>query len=351
MKKLIFIFLIIASVALVGCGELYTIDPDIKDTSSPKITVNVQSPDEEEAITKVEQQDNQEATDQAQKDAEAQKAADLAAQEAAQKAEEKRLAEEEQRNEIVNDLFVNQFSSDKPYDLEVDVSELSNEAVTWSFKRNTDHSAVTGFQKVDLSLFDSYFIKDTTEKVMYLTFDEGYEEGYTPKILDILKDNNVKATFFITGYYLKSQPDLVKRMLAEGHIVANHSVNHPAFPTLTDEEVYNELADLAKAFKDVTGQEMAPFFRPPSANYSERILYLARKLGYRTIFYSMAYGDWNTDDQPGRDVAYDHVMSNYHDGAIILLHAVSKSNTEALDDILRDLKALGYRFGSLYELE
>jgi peptidoglycan-N-acetylmuramic acid deacetylase len=235
--------------------------------------------------------------------------------------------------------------------LDADISELSTEETSWSFKRNTTHSPVTGYYSVDLTLFDSYFIKNTDEKVMYLTFDEGYEEGYTPTILDTLKENNVKATFFITGQFLKTQPDLVKRMLAEGHIVANHSVNHPSFPTLTEEEIYDELVGLANDFKEVTGQEMAPFFRPPSAKYSEKTLYLTRKLGYRTIFYSIAYGDWDTKNQPGKEAAYEHVMTNYHNGAIILLHAVSKSNTEALDDILKDLKALGYRFGSLYELE
>jgi len=259
--------------------------------------------------------------------------------------------ENEIREELVDTLFVDQFSSYEAYTLEAKISELDNTETSWSFKRNETHDPVTGYYDVDLTLFGSYFIKDTEEKVLYLTFDEGYEEGYTGTILDVLKENNVKATFFITGHYLDTDLDLVQRMIDEGHTVANHTEKHPSMPTLSDEEIYNEISSLANRYQDLTGQEMAPFFRAPSGKYSERSLYLTRKLGYRTIFWSMAYKDWDTDDQPGRDAAYDHVLTNYHNGAIILLHAVSESNTLALDDILKDLKALGYRFGSLYELE
>ena len=354
MKK-IGIMLIIMSLFTVACGKLYTIDPGIVDTSdsSTKVEVNVQDNQEE----LVDQGPSQEELDKAKEEAQEKEAQEKEAQEErdrlAAEEEEAKAAEEEEaaREEIVDQLFVNQFSSNEPYTLDVDISELDNTETSWSFKRNTTHEPVTGYYDVDLSLFGAYFHKTTDEKVMYLTFDEGYEEGYTPKILDILKENNVKATFFITSYYLKSEPDLVKRMIAEGHIVANHSVNHPSFPTLTDEEVYDELTVLANEFKEVTGTEMAPFFRPPSGKYSERTLYLARKLGYRTIFWAMAYGDWDPDNQPGKEAAYEHVLTNYNNGAIILLHAVSESNTEALDDILKDLKDLGYRFGSLYELE
>ena len=140
-------------------------------------------------------------------------------------------------------------------------------------------------------------------------------------------------------------------MVEEGHLVGNHTENHPNMAAISDETLYEEITSLSDKYVNLTGQEMDPFLRPPSGKYSEKSLYLTRKLGYRTIFWSMAYKDWETDNQPGKQAAYDHVMSNYHNGAIILLHAVSESNTQALDDILKDLKALGYRFGSLYELE
>lgn len=251
--------------------------------------------------------------------------------------------------DLVEDLFITQFEQDKPYELEVELSELSDEGVGWSFDRKENHEPVTSYSKLDLDLFDAYFIKPTDEKVVYLTFDEGYENGYTEEILDVLMEYGVKATFFITGHYINTQPDLVNRMVEEGHIVGNHSVNHPKFSTLTADEIYDEITVLADDFEDLTGTEIAPFFRPPSGDHSEKSLYLTRKLGYRTIFWSMAYADWDPEKQPGEEAAYEHVMTNYHPGAIILLHAVSESNTLALPDILRDLLAEGYRFGSLYE--
>lgn len=349
MKKLGIVILIM-SFFTVGCGELYTIEPEIVNTSENASNNNEQEVSNSETETNEVKEEDNGPTEEELAKAEEERLAEE--EEAARLAQEEsdRLAEEE-REALIDELFVSQFSNDTAYDLDVDVSELDNTETSWSFKRNTEHEAVTGYYDVDITLFDTYFVKDTDEKVMYLTFDEGYEQGYTGEILDILKDNNVKATFFITSHYLNSQPDLVKRMVDEGHLVANHTVNHPSMPTLTEEEIYEEINVLAEDFKEVTGTEMAPFFRPPSGKYSERTLYLTRKLGYRTIFWSMAFGDWDPDNQPGSDVSYNHVLDNYHDGAIILLHAVSESNTQALDAILKDIKALGYRFGSLYELD
>ena len=140
-------------------------------------------------------------------------------------------------------------------------------------------------------------------------------------------------------------------MKEEGHVVGNHSQTHPDFTTQTDEQVIAEVSQVAAKFKEVVGTEMDPFFRFPSGRYSEKDLYIVRKLGFRSIFWSMAYKDWDTKDQPGKDYAYQHVMANYHPGAVILLHAVSSSNTEALADIITSLDEAGYRFGSLYELE
>lgn len=289
-----------------------------------------------------------------------------------EKAEEKELAETEKKEaetketaaaeqEIENKKkepvkntgseIVNQFSNQAEYNPPINIEELSTEAQSWSFKRNKEHLPVTGYYSLDLAKYGAYYLRNTEEKVVYLTFDEGYENGFTPAILDTLKEKQIKAAFFITGSYLKHSPELVKRMKEEGHVVGNHSQTHPDFTTQTDEQVIAEVSQVAAKFKEVVGTEMDPFFRFPSGRYSEKDLYIVRKLGFRSIFWSMAYKDWDTKDQPGKDYAYQHVMANYHPGAVILLHAVSSSNTEALADIITSLDEAGYRFGSLYELE
>lgn len=243
-------------------------------------------------------------------------------------------------------------SEEDSFDYSVDSSELSNESFGWSFKRNSNHEPVIGYnQGIDLEKYEAYYRVNTDEKVIYLTFDEGYENGYTSKILDILKENEVQAAFFVTKPYIESSADLCIRMVEEGHVVANHSVTHSSFPTLTNEQIKEELMGTAEAFNEATGYEMAPFFRPPSGNFSERVLNEVRKEGYNTVFWSLAYADWDVNKQPGAEYVYNHIMENHHPGGIFLLHAVSQSNTEALDDVLKALKAEGYRFGSLYELE
>lgn len=230
-------------------------------------------------------------------------------------------------------------------------SDEENRAISWSFKRNKDHSPVIGYNEgVDLAKFNSYYIGDTSEKVIYLTFDEGYENGYTPSILDTLKANNVKATFFLTKPFIESEPELSKRIVAEGHIAGNHTVNHPSMPDKTDEELVYEIEENARYFKEVTGYEMGHVLRPPEGKFSARTLDITNKLGYKTIFWSLAYLDWNPDNQPGKEAAYQHVMDNYHNGGIFLLHAVSQSNAEALDDIIKSLKNEGYTFDSLDNL-
>lgn len=239
-----------------------------------------------------------------------------------------------------------------PFDDSKDSSGLSKTGIAWSFKRNSEHKPTVGYnQGVPLEEYGAYYRVDTQEKVIYLTFDEGYENGYTPMILDILKENNVHATFFVTESYIKSNPDLCIRMKEEGHLVANHSSTHPNFSKLTDEEIKKELESTANKLKELTGYDMDPFFRPPAGDFSEYALYNIRKNGYRTIFWSLAYADWDPKNQPGTEYAYNHMMQNYHPGAIFLLHAVSESSTQALDSVIKDLKAGGYRFGSLYEVE
>lgn len=229
-------------------------------------------------------------------------------------------------------------------------ASLPNAKKAWWFKRNSDHLPPGAQSEIDLTKYDAYYLGNTNEKRVYLTFDEGYENGYTSKILDILKEHNVQAAFFVTKPYIKSQPDLIKRMVNEGHIVGNHSVTHPSLPDKTDEEVEYEILETARYFEEITGTSMPLYFRPPAGEYSERTLQITKDLGYKTIFWSMAYKDWDVNNQPGKQAAYEHIVQNHHPGAIILLHAVSSSNTEALGDMLKYLKDQGYIFASLDEL-
>lgn len=211
---------------------------------------------------------------------------------------------------------------------------LSNTSHGWGIKRNDNHQQPempSGIHNT-LARYNAYWIGSPKEKVLYLTFDEGYENGFTPKILDILKANNVKAAFFVTGHYVKSQPELVKRMVAEGHIVGNHTMTHPNLPDISDEQIKQELLSVEELFTKLTGRKMR-YLRPPKGEYSERTLAVTRNLGYHNIFWSLALVDW-VPMAGGPQEAYQSVMDNLHNGAVILLHAVSKDNTEALDRIL-----------------
>lgn len=227
-----------------------------------------------------------------------------------------------------------------------------NTKYAWYLIRRNDHlPPATGEKLVELAdKYNAIYLGDTSRKVVYLTFDEGYENGYTPVILDILKENNVRAAFFITMPYLQKNPDLVERMIREGHIVGNHTVNHPSLPDVRDDQkLKNEIEELSKAYKEKTGQEMK-YLRPPKGEFSERTLKISSDLGYRNVFWSFAYDDWNVNNQKGTDYAYKMVMDNIHNGGVLLLHAVSQSNAGALGSIIRDLKAQGYSFGTLDEI-
>lgn len=229
-------------------------------------------------------------------------------------------------------------------------NNMSNKRYGWGIKRNNKNEipeVPAGITNL-LARYDAYWLGKPEMKVVYLTFDEGYENGYTPKILDILKAQNVKAAFFITGHYLKSQPELVKRMVAEGHIVGNHTVNHPSLPELTTEQIKKEVEQLSEDFFKLTGKKMI-YLRPPKGEYSERTLAETRALGYYNIFWSLALVDW-VPLPGGAEESYQSVMGNLHNGAIILLHAVSKDNTEALERILKDIRAQGYSLKTLDDL-
>jgi delta-lactam-biosynthetic de-N-acetylase len=225
-----------------------------------------------------------------------------------------------------------------------------NDSKSWWFKRNQTNTPPSAQSDICTMQYDAYYLGDVSQKVIYLTFDEGYEMGYTEHILDILKENDIKATFFVTKTYIESDPDLVKRMVDEGHIVGNHSVTHRDMSKLSDEEIVNELEGCSAYFKEVTGVDMPLFFRPPAGEYSIRTLEKTQELGYKTIFWSFAYKDWVTNEQPGKQTAYNNILNYSHNGCIMLLHAVSKSNTEALDSAIKALKVEGYRFESLENL-
>ena len=192
---------------------------------------------------------------------------------------------------------------------------------------------------------------DTSQKVLYLTFDCGYENGCTEAILDALKKHNAPAAFFVVGHMIESAPDIVRRMAAEGHIVGNHTYHHPDMSSISDMAAFQkELTDLETLYQETTGQPLSKFYRPPQGKYSVENLKQAQQLGYTTVFWSLAYVDWNTDDQPSAEEAYAKLLPRIHDGAIVLLHSTSATNAAILDDLLTKWEEMGYTFASLDQL-
>ncbi len=205
--------------------------------------------------------------------------------------------------------------------------------------------------KEELAKYDAWYLGDDSEKVLYLTFDCGYENGNTEKILDALKKHNAKGTFFVVGHFLESAPELVKRMQQEGHMVGNHTWHHYDMDTIAEEGKFREELDsVADKYREITGQELNPFYRPPQGKYHLDNLAMAQKLGYKTIFWSLAYVDWNVDAQPSREEAMAKLTGRVHPGAVVLLHNTSKTNGEILDELLTKWEQMGYRFGTLEEL-
>ena len=203
----------------------------------------------------------------------------------------------------------------------------------------------------DLAWYDAYYVGSGEEKVIYLTFDCGYENGNTEPILDALKKHNATGTFFVVGHYLETAPELVKRMVEEGHAVGNHTYHHPDMPSISGKEDFQkELDGVADLFQEITGARLSPYYRPPQGKCNVENLQLAQELGYRTIFWSLAYVDWNQDKQPGRQESIDKLTSRIHPGAIVLLHNTSSTNGEILDELLSRWEEMGYSFRPLSEL-
>jgi len=236
--------------------------------------------------------------------------------------------------------------------IETNANTISNRKIGWGIKRNDNHEQpdVGASNKKVLEENGGICLGNKEKKNVYLTFDEGYEAGYTPQILETLKNNEVKATFFITAHYLNTQEDLVKQMINEGHIVGNHTVNHKSMPDLNEEEIKKEVIELHQSIYEKTGYEMK-YIRPPMGEFSERTLQVTNSLGYKTVMWSFAYEDWNEDKQPDENKSIEKIMKNLHNGEIMLLHGNSKTNTEILDSIIKKTKELGYEFKSLDEFE
>lgn len=233
-----------------------------------------------------------------------------------------------------------------------DYSKYSTKGYEWYIVRKKKHEKAGGGipSGINLSDYNAYYINaETKEKVIYLSFDCGYENGYTKKILNTLKKHNAKAIFFVTKPFVESCPKLVKRMKREGHLVGNHTCTHPDLSCKPVSAIRKEIKDCAKAFKKATGYKMDSFIRPPMGAFSERSLKVTSDMGYSTIFWSMAYYDYDTDNQPGKDYVVNHFKENYHKGALPLIHNTSSSNCEALDEVLTFLEEKNYRFGTLDE--
>lgn len=236
-----------------------------------------------------------------------------------------------------------------------DYSQYSNQKICFGLGLKEDHTKPSADRPpgVKLKDYNAYYYDIRAKKqdpVIYLTFDCGYENGYTKKILKILKQKKIKAIFFVTESYIKSAPKIVKQMKKEGHLVGNHTCSHPQLTSCSVSQIKKEIRQCAKTMKKLTGYEMDPYVRPPEGVYSERVLKILQDMGYASFFWSLAYYDYDTDKQPGKEYVIEKFKKHYFNGMIPLIHAISKSNTEALPEIIDFLSEQGYRFGTVDEI-
>lgn len=231
-------------------------------------------------------------------------------------------------------------------------SPILPEAENWGLSfQEEGKTPVANATIKELAPYDAYFAQDTEEKRIYLTFDCGYENGNTPAILDALKKHNAPATFFVVGNFLETSPELVKRMVQEGHTVGNHTYHHPDMSAISDQASFaRELDSVSELYQKITGTEMTRFYRPPQGKYSTQNLQMAKDLGYKTFFWSLAYVDWYADKQPTKEEAFEKLLGRIHPGAIVLLHNTSKTNAAILDELLTKWEEMGYSFHPLSEL-
>ncbi len=230
--------------------------------------------------------------------------------------------------------------------------ELSNQTLAWGFRRGENHEqAVLDNELLKvIEKSNGIAMGNPNVKNIYLTFDAGYEAGYTEDILKVLKENNITATFFITAHYVNTASDLVKQMIQNGNIVGNHTVNHACLPGLSDDEIKEEIMKLHNSVYEVTGYEMT-YFRPPRGEFSERTASIVESLGYTSVLWSNTYDDWDDSKQGRSDYGKKKILDNLHNGAIILLHSTSQDNLTMLDSLIKEAKEMGYEFKSLDEFE
>ncbi|MGL6199492.1 MAG: delta-lactam-biosynthetic de-N-acetylase [Lachnospiraceae bacterium] len=202
----------------------------------------------------------------------------------------------------------------------------------------------------ELSEYGAYYVGSGDDKVIYLTFDAGYENGYTEQILDVLQEEEVPAAFFLVGTYIKENPDIVTRMVEEGHIVGNHTMNHPDMSSYSKEAFTEEMTGTEELYEELIGEEMPKFYRPPQGKYSVSNLEMANELGYTTVFWSLAYVDWYVDDQPTKEQAFEKLIPRVHPGTVLLLHSTSETNANILKELIQEYKGMGYEFRSIDEL-
>ena len=231
-------------------------------------------------------------------------------------------------------------------------SPLKHQTDSWGLSFQEEGQRPVGNASVsDLLPYHAFYAQDTEEKVIYLTFDCGYENGNLPAILDALKKHQVSATFFAVGTFLESEPELVKRIVADGHTIGNHTWHHPDMSAISTKEAFSEeLNRTANAYHQITGKEMPHYYRPPQGTYSTENLQMAKDLGYYTFFWSLAYVDWYQDNQPSKEEAFSKLLGRIHPGAIVLLHSTSSTNAAILDELLTRWEEMGYHFGTLQQL-
>lgn len=236
--------------------------------------------------------------------------------------------------------------------LESRAVETASQSSNWGLGFQEEGTRPTGNAGIEeLKKYNAYYARDTEEKIIYLTFDAGYENGNMPAILDALKKHGVSATFFVVGNFISDHPDLVKRMVEEGHTIGNHTLTHPDMSKISTMESFTkELESVEALYQEATGSPMTKFYRPPQGIYSTTNLEMAKELGYHTFFWSLAYVDWYQDKQPTKEEAFEKLLKRIHPGAIVLLHSTSSTNANIMDELLTKWEELGYRFGALQEL-
>ena len=234
----------------------------------------------------------------------------------------------------------------------VETVSVQNQADNWGLGFGAEGTQPTGNVTADeLKKYNAWYVGDKNKKTIYLTFDCGYENGATPAILDALKKHQAPAAFFVVGNFVRDNPDLIRRMTEEGHTVANHTLSHPDMSSISELASFQkEIDDVASLYQSITGKEMIKYYRPPQGKYSTENLKMAKELGYNTFFWSLAYVDWQQDDQPTHEEAFDKLLSRVHPGAVVLLHNTSKTNGEIMEELLSKWEEMGYTFRPLSDL-